>query len=438
MSSVRLPLPCAAYTGKEPYIFVSYTHVDGERVYPEIKALYERGYRIWYDEGIDPSDEWLKKIALAIDGSAIFIVFITREAIQSYYVNKEVKYAINERKLLLPVYLEEVSLPKDWKLGMGDIQAVMKWRMSEDDYSRKMMKVIPGGCLEKSGQVVARDVDKNTIQELHMPDNFVFIKGENYLMGSPDGKAERSDDETQHQVRVGDFYMAKYPVTVAQFETFISEANYRTDADKEGWSYIWYGKNYNQKSGVNWRYDIKGELQKDIQHPVIHVSWNDASAYCKWLSKKLNKALRLPTEAEWEYACRAGTTTPFNTGENLTAVQANYDGNYPYQNNPKGKFIGTTTPVGSYPANKWGLYDIHGNVWEWCRDWYGEKYYNECKQQGITDNPPGPETGSYRVLRGGSWDDDARGCRSARRHGDSPGRRDCSIGFRLVFIPESE
>jgi formylglycine-generating enzyme len=420
MSSRRWTLPCAAYTGKEPYIFISYAHVDGERVYPEIKALYDLGYRVWYDEGIDPSDEWLKKIALAIDGSAIFIVFITRDAIQSYFVNKEVKYAINERKLLLPVYLEEVSLPKDWKLGMGDIQAVMKWGMSADDYSRKMMKALPGDCLEKPGQVVVHDIAKNTIQELHMPDGFVFIQGGTYLMGSPENEAERSGNEIQHRVTVSDFYMEKYPVTVTQFEAFISEENYRTDADKEG---------------VNWRYDTRGELQQDKQHPVIHVSWNDAAAYYQWLSKKLNKTFRLPTEAEWEYACRADTTTPFNTGNNLTTDHANYNGNYPYENYPKGKYLGKTTPVGSYPPNGWGLYDMHGNVYEWCLDWYGEKYYNECKRQGIVDNPQGPENGSYRVLRGGSWCYFARFCRSARRYGDYPGFRDYFVGFRLVFVP---
>lgn len=265
---------------------------------------------------------------------------------------------------------------------------------------------------------------------------YIFIKCGTFLMGSPGSEIGREKErETQHPVKVSDFYMAKHPITVEQFESFILESNYKTDADKGGGSYIWTGKEWKQKSGVNWRCDVNGEEQKNKQHPVIHVSWNDAGEYCKWLSKKLNGKFRLPTEAEWEYACRAGTTTPFNTGSNLTTDQANYNGNYPYGNNPKGKYLWKTTPVGSYPPNAWGLYDMHGNVWEWCQDWYGEKYYDECKQQGVVENPTGPESGSYRVLRGGSWDISAQDCRSAGRDYDDPGDRYSNIGFRLVFVP---
>jgi sulfatase modifying factor 1 len=148
-------------------------------------------------------------------------------------------------------------------------------------------------------------------------------------------------------------------------------------------------------------------------------------------------AMRLPTEAEWEYACRAGTTTPFNTGNNLTTEEANYDGNFPYKEYPKGKYLKVTTAVGSYPPNTWGLYDMHGNVWEWCLDWFDEEYYDKCKEQGIIENPGGPETGSDRVLRGGSWSDYAQYCRSAYRSYDFPGVRTSLIGFRLVFVPQS-
>ena len=121
--------------------------------------------------------------------------------------------------------------------------------------------------------------------------------------------------------------------------------------------------------------------------------------------------------------------------ENLTTVQANYNGNYPYKDNRKGKYIGKTIPVGSYQPNAWGLYDMHGNVWEWCRDWYGEKYYDECKKQGTVENPVGPQTGSSRVVRGGGWYNYAQNCRSAYRSSGSPSRRLNFIGFRLVFVP---
>ena len=162
------------------------------------------------------------------------------------------------------------------------------------------------------------------------------------------------------------------------------------------------GKEWNQQKGINWRHDTAGKERPASQynHPVVHVSWNDAVAYCEWRSAKEGKTYRLPTEAEWEYACRAGskTTTPFNTGGNLTTAQANYDGNYPYGKNSKGQFRGTTVAVNRFAPNAWGLYNMHGNVWEWCSDWYGEKYYEECKAQGVVENPQGAE-GVVKIVR---------------------------------------
>jgi formylglycine-generating enzyme required for sulfatase activity len=145
------------------------------------------------------------------------------------------------------------------------------------------------------------------------------------------------------------------------------------------------------------------------------VTWNrNANGY------------RLPTEVEWEYACRAGTTTPFNTGNNITTSQANYDGDYPYNGNAKGIYRERTTPVGSFQPNAWGLYDMHGNVWEWCWDWYGNY------SSGAQTDPIGASSGSYRVLRGGSWSYYALNLRSALRGLDSPSYRNFVIGFRLV------
>ena len=155
----------------------------------------------------------------------------------------------------------------------------------------------------------------------------------------------------------------------------------------------------------------------NANHPVENVSWNDAREFCDRLSKKTGKKARLPTEAEWEYACRAGTTTAFNTGDNLRPDQANF--------NESGKT--QTVPVGSYPANALGLFDMHGNVWEWCSDWYGN--YPE----GAAIDPKGPERGSSRVLRGGSWNDSPVICRSAHRFWDVPIHRDNLIGCRLAL-----
>ena len=264
--------------------------------------------------------------------------------------------------------------------------------------------------------------------------DFVPVKGGVFLMGSPDSEISRiAETETQHSVKISDFYLCKYPVTLSQFKKFIDESGYQTDAEKANSSVIFDGKTWKEEKGINWRHGVSGSERAVVEnnHPVLHVSWNDAVAYCRWLTEKTGKIFRLPAEAEWEYACRAGSTTQFNTGENLTTAQANYNGKYLYNNNPKGN----TVAVDSFAPNAWGLYNMHGNVWEWCGDWFGEKYYDECQAKGTVENPTGPETGSYRVVRGGSWSDFAGFCRSATRDDYPPGTGSYFIGFRLVFVP---
>jgi formylglycine-generating enzyme required for sulfatase activity len=235
-------------------------------------------------------------------------------------------------------------------------------------------------------------------------------------MGSPANEPNRSSDEgPQHQVTVSGFYLGKYEVTQTEYEAVM-------------------GTNPSNFKGPNL--------------PVEQVSWFDAVEYCNRRSQReglspaysisgtgnsrtvsLNRnanGYRLPTEAEWEYACRAGTTTPFSTGSNITTSQANYDGNYPYNGNAKGTFRQTTWNVGSGAANAWGLYDMHGNVWEWCWDWYGSY------AGGVQTDPVGASSGTHRVYHGGGWNYHGLNLRSANRYGIAPGGRYNSIGFRLV------
>jgi formylglycine-generating enzyme required for sulfatase activity len=223
---------------------------------------------------------------------------------------------------------------------------------------------------------------------------FRWIVPGTFLMGSPKDETERSDDETQH------------PVTLTQGYWM---------ADKACTQALWRAV-----MGENPAY-----FKDNVNNPVEQVSWNDVQEFIIRLNNLVPELeARLPTEAQWEYACRAGTTTPFSFGENITPEQVNYDGNYPYANGEKGLSRGKTIPVKSLPPNPWGLYEMHGNVWEWCYDWYGD-----YPSEPVVD-PVEPSTGATRVLRGGSGGSIGGGVHSASRHGGGPGYRG-SIGFRL-------
>jgi len=222
---------------------------------------------------------------------------------------------------------------------------------------------------------------------------WVSIPAGTFTMGSPISEVNRNSDEIQHQVILSAFKMSKYEVTFEQYDLFC-DATGRSKPSDEGWG-------------------------RD-NRPVINVSWYDATAFAEWMG------CRLPTEAEWEYACRAGSTTPYNTGNNLTTSQANYLGYYPNNIIYWGEYEQKTSPVGSFAANAYGLFDMHGNVLEWCSDWYRD--YSASAQT----NPKGTSSGSYRVVRGGSWDHSVNYCRAARRDGYSPGTHHRSIGIRLV------
>ncbi|MBN1480813.1 SUMF1/EgtB/PvdO family nonheme iron enzyme [candidate division KSB1 bacterium] len=256
-------------------------------------------------------------------------------------------------------------------------------------------------------------------------ERFVALEGGMFEMGDISGNGYESEIPV-HTVNLDCFRISKCEITNMQYCDFLN--SYEMAKDSAGlWLDIEYGLG---RIYIKGRYFMVESRFKD--HPVVAVTWYGAVAFASWLSVELNGTCRLPTEAEWEYACRAGTRTPFNTGENLTTEQANYDGNFPFKDYPKGQYIGNTMPVGSYPPNAWGLYDMHGNVWEWCLDKWHNNYEDAPKEGSAW------ETGdnSSRVLRSGSWDDFAPHCRSAARGYDVPDRRSIIIGFRLVFVPQ--
>ena len=297
------------------------------------------------------------------------------------------------------------------------------------------------------------DSESITIEVTMLP-GFVLIQASTFTMGSPDDEPDRVDNETQHLVTLtNDFFLSQTEITNQKY------------ADMAQWA---YDNGYCTATSSSLQDNLDGSSVELLdlddstceisfggdtftvdsgreEHPVMEVTWHGAASYCDWLSMKagLTRAYdhsswesnghdpynaeryRLPTEAEWEYACRAGTQTPFNTGNCLDAgTEANYKGNYPYTWCPSGPYEGWTVPVGSYSPNSIGLYDMHGNVLEWCNDWNGS-------YSGDETDPVGPDTGIYRVLRGGCWGNSAHNCRSANRIGCTPSGAYNIFGFRV-------
>lgn len=250
----------------------------------------------------------------------------------------------------------------------------------------------------------------------------VQIPSGEFVMGSPRTEAERGVRERQHKVVISrPFLMGAHEVTQRQYNRLMKPDRPRAV--------------FTAKRGGG------------PDHPMETLLWQEAVDFCKKLSaqpaeRKAGRTYRLPTEAQWEYACRAGTTTAFHFGNSLSASQANFNGRYPYpgrtgdKKSPTGKYLRRTARVGSYKPNAFGLYDMHGNVAEWCADWFDKDYYRDSPPR----DPLGPPVGVlptgfgrfYLVVRGGCWVDDARACRSAYRHRGMPRNRYELIGFRVA------
>ena len=257
-------------------------------------------------------------------------------------------------------------------------------------------------------------------------------------MGSPDLDNDAEDDEKPpHRVRITrPFYLGVTEVTRGQFRRFVDDAGYQTEGESDGKG----GSGWNEEArkfeqDPKYTWQSPGFEQTD-EHPVLNVTWNDAVAFCQWLSRKEGKTYRLPTEAEWEYACRAGTTTRYQVGEDPEglAVVGNLADGTAHDKFPDWDAIAArdgyvfTAPVGRFTPNAWGLLDMHGNVWEWCSDWYAKDYYG----RSAAEDPGGANPASLRVLRGGGWYPEPRVARSANRNAFVPDLRYVNVGFRLA------
>lgn len=222
----------------------------------------------------------------------------------------------------------------------------------------------------------------------------VKIPGGSFVMGSPVDEIDRARDEIQYRVNVRGFYLGKYQITQAQWQAIV-------------------GNN-------------PSKFKKEGKYPVERVSWYDSQDFCRRLSQQTGLSFRLPTETQWEYACRAGTKTPFYFGETLNIEIANYNGNYTYGFGKIETDRGEPTAVGSFPANAFGLYDLHGNLWEWCEDDDGCNNSSTPRDRVELENPG-------KVIRGGSWFDDPASCRCASRLSYHPSLSNHCVGFRVVL-----
>ena len=426
-SAEHIEPPFEAYDGDEPFIFVSYSHKDCTLVYPEIARLHKLGFRIWYDEGIDPGNEWPEEVASALARSSFFLVFISTRAAVSKNVKNEINFAINHQKPFVAIHVEATNLPKGLELRMGDIQAILKYRMNADRFNRQMEKTLPQTlrdeisvatvhqpsaveeqlankeCKEtepkthrKAGDTITLDLINGVALDL------IWCPEGSFWMGSQDSELGHHPIEVWHRVTLTQgFWIGKFPVTQEQWEVLM-------------------GSNPSC-------FETSGK-----EAPVEMVSWEDCQNFLTRLQPFTENLfpkmhVRLPTEAEWEYACRAGTETALNNGKWLT----NIDHTCPsldtvgwYDEN-SGR---TTHTVGQKKPNPWKIFDMHGNVWECCADWFDDY------PSGDTENPPGPASGVGHVIRGGSWDSLAVYCRSSFRNFFDLKwgiRRNC-IGLRVV------
>jgi formylglycine-generating enzyme required for sulfatase activity len=242
----------------------------------------------------------------------------------------------------------------------------------------------------------------------------VYLPGGSFKMGDIQGKGW-DRERPVHEVTLEAFAIGRNPVTVGEFRRFVEATDYKTEAEQEGGAYVYDGIDWEQKSDANWRNPF---FPQDEDQPVVCINWSDAVVYCEWLCEQTGERYSLPTEAQWEYACRAESETAYCFGDDEKRLEE-----YAwYASNSKRR----THPVGQKKPNQWGLHDMHGNVWEWVEDWFGD--YSKERQH----NPSGPEQGSSRVIRGGSWIFGAENCRSAYRTYGDPGYRVSILGFRLA------
>jgi sulfatase modifying factor 1 len=317
--------------------------------------------------------------------------------------------------------LKGAAKNEDQNVTLPDLQGFVTRRVStfvRDKYGTRQMPEMKNESrglvpIVSLAQVPNSDAVKRAVASGEITNSIgmklVPIPAGKFQMGSPSGDDQAYDDEKpQHEVEIRNaFHLGKYEVSRGQFRRFVEDTTYKTEAEKASEERTWRNPGY---------------FQQTDEHPVVYVTWKDAKAFCKWLSDKEGKQYGLPTEAQWEYSCRAKTTTRFHSGDGNDSLKRVARFGLEAANG--------TAPVGQYQPNAFGLHDMHGNVWEWCEDWSDEKYYQNSPAQ----DPQGPSAGSLRVIRGGSVNCSPCRCRAADRSRYEPAFRFYDVGFRVVLV----
>jgi len=438
--SEKFTPPFRACDKSAPYVFVSYAHKDRQRVYEDMLELHTRGWRIWYDEGIPPASDFPAEIAEAIEGCALFLVFISTRSLSSRYVKREISFAAkleNEIPILL-IYLENIKLPSKFEFMIGDNQAILQYELADDYYYGQLSKALelyakeakgapatlpeaaqkpvkptarkrrhtkPTPATEKTHEEAANTLTLTLAPGVEM--EFVRVPAGEFLMGSDKTKDPMASNYElpQHTVFLDEYYIGKHPVTNRQYQVFLKEEQYITPQ--------------------HWKGDEIPDGKEN--HPVVFVSLEDAELFCEWLSKKSSMTFHLPSEALWEKAARGtdGRIYPWgNTQPDKNLCNFNWN-------------EGGTTEVGKYSPqgdSPYGCVDMAGNVSEWVSDGMDLEYYSKSPYQ----NPQCPESRLWFIHRGGSFNEPDSGIRCAIRNGIAPADGDWYYGFRVANIPSFE
>ena len=330
---------------------------------------------------------------------------------QASYLGYLDQYPDGRWAQMAQVRIDEIEEAAAWQVAMA--------ADSKASYQTYLDTYRDGKWAQEARSRIAELAEATRFERENLPE-MVAIPAGRFLMGSPESEDGEDDEGPQKWIELEGFSLSSTEITLGQFKAFIDATNHEMGTS----CWVWEGE-WEAKDGVDWQ---SPGFSQDLDHPVTCVSWDDAQAYVAWVNSNTDGGYGLPSEAQWEYAARAGTTTAFSTGDQITTDQANFDGNYTYNGSSTGIYREQTVVVGSFEPNAWGLYDMHGNVWEWTQD---------CWNQDLSNHPSNGaamESGDCgrRVLRGGSWLNEPRFLRAANRSRNSTTKRYYYNGFRLL------